>query len=376
MKKLSRIVIIILSALLITSCQNIPGPDATTTTSTTTTSTTTTSTTTTSTTIAPSGVYTFAGSGTSGYANGTGSAASFSYPADIVVDSTGDLYVVDNGNSRIRKISSTGIVTTIAGSGSFNSVDGTGLAASFGYPLGIAIDTSKNLYVVDSHTNKIRKITPTGIVTTIAGSGSAGFTDGTGASASFHNPLGIAVDSIGNIFVADSSNNCIRKITPEKVVTTFAGSGVAGSTDGTGTAATFYSPFGIAIDVNNTLYVTDTGNQKIRKISSLGIVTTLAGSGTQGSIDGPSATASFYNPLGIKIDIFGNVYIVDMYNNKIRKITPDGIVSTIAGTGTQGSDDGPRNTASFYWPGGIAINSSGDIFVADTYNHKIRKIVQ
>ena len=211
-------------------------------------------------------------------------------------------------------------VTTLAGSGSEGSVDGTGIAASFKYPKGVAVDSIGNVYAADQGNHKIRKITSIGVVSTLAGSGAGGSVDGTGIAASFYYPKGVAVDSIGNVYVADGGNK-IRKITPSGVVSTLAGSGSEGSVDGTGIAARFSYPQGVAVDSIGNVYVACNGNHKIRKITPSGVVTTLAGSGSLGSVDGTGIAASFIYPMCVAVDSIGNVYVADG-GNKIRKITP------------------------------------------------------
>ena len=319
-------------------------------------------------------VTTFAGSGVKGSADGTGARASFNSPYGIAVDKSGNVYVADTINNSIRKISSAGAVTTLAGSGSMGSADGTGTAASFNGPSGIAVDKSGNVYVADQRNNLIRMISPAGAVTTLAGSGSAGSANGTGKAASFNGPNGVAVDDAGAVYVADFGNNLIRKITSAGAVTTLAGSGSVGSDDGTGTAASFKYPNGVAVDGSGNVYVADFGNDRIRKITSAGVVTTLAGSGSAGATDGTGSVASFYSPDGVAVGGSGNLYVADTDNNSIRKITPAGAVTTLAGSSVRGSADGLGTAASFYAPAGVAVDSSGDVYVVDTHNNLIRKI--
>ncbi len=317
---------------------------------------------------------TLAGSGSIGSADGTGAAASFNYPVGLGIDASGNVYVADRFNHKVRKMTPAGVVTTLAGSGVPGGVDGTGAAASLDNPWGIVVDPSGNLYVTELYGSRIRKITPAGAVTTFAGSGVQGSTDGTGTAATFNYPSGIVMDASGNLFVADGVGHKIRKITPAGVVTTFAGSGAPGSANGTGTAASFKLPFGLAIDAAGNLYVGEEGNFDIRKITPAGVVTTLAG-GTQGSADGTGAAASFQDPWGLTVDAAGNIIVADTYSHKIRKITSAGVVTTIAGTGVPGSAEGKGILASFNFPNGIVFNSSGDLYVADQSNHKIRKII-
>jgi sugar lactone lactonase YvrE len=319
-------------------------------------------------------VTTFAGSGTGGSTNATGTAASFYRPAGVTVDALGNLFVADQVNHMIRKITPTGIVTTLAGSETSGAVDGTGTAASFSSPRGVTVDATGNVYVADTFNNKIRKITPLGVVTTLAGSGTAGSTNAAGTLASFNRPHSVAVDASGNVYVADYTNNKIRKITPGGLVSTLAGSGTAGAANGTGTAASFNLPYGVAVDVSGNVYVADSSNNIIRKINSSGVVTTLAGSGAVGAVDATGTTASFALPVGLVVDASGNVYVGDANNDKIRKITQLGVVTTLAGSGTAGAIDAIGTAASFFRPGGVAVDASGNLYVADFFNHKIRKI--
>ncbi len=327
--------------------------------------------------ITPAGVVTtLAGTaGQAGSTDGTGAAARFLIPCGVAVDSSGNVYVGDTGNDTIRKITPAGVVTTLAGTaGQAGSTDGTGAAARFRTPYGIAIDASGNLYVADTNNDTIRKITPAGVVTTLAGTaGAAGSTDGTGTAARFNSPLGIAIDASGNVYVADSDNDTIRKITPAGVVTTLAGTaGVAGSTDGTGAAARFSFPLGIGVDAAGNVYVADSNNDTIRKITPAGVVTTLAGTaGAAGSTDGTGAAARFNTPYGLAVDASGNVYVADKVNDTIRKITPAGVVTTPAGTAGQ---VGSTNGGLFNAPVGVAVDASGNLYVADSRNDTIRKI--
>jgi sugar lactone lactonase YvrE len=320
-------------------------------------------------------ISTFAGSGSQGAANGTGTAASFFNPTGVAVDGSGNVYVADQANNLIRKITPAGLVSWFAGGGQ-GAADGT--AASFYAPTGIAIDGSGNVYVGDQENHLIRKITPTGAVSTFAGSGSVGFSNGIGTAASFSNPAGVAVDASCNVYVADVYNNSIRMITPAGVVSTLAGSGAYGFANGAGTAASFNHPTGVAVDVLGDVYVADKGNHLIRKITPAGVVSTLAGSGTNGYSNGTSTTASFNNPTGLAVDGSGNVYVADEYNNRIRKITSSGVVSTFAGSGNPLDPSGKllpgSGPASFYAPSAVAVDVTGDFYVADTKNNRIRKI--
>ncbi len=318
--------------------------------------------------------------GQSGSADGTGNAARFNYPSSAAVDSSGNLYVADYGNNTIRKITSSGVVTTIAGaSGQAGSANGTGNTARFDHPISTSIDSSGNIYVADHVGHTIRKITSSGVVTTIAGlAGQPGSTDGTGNAARFNYPNSATVDSSGNLYVADYGNNTIRKITSSGVVTTIAGaSGQAGSADGTGNAARFDHPISTSLDSSGNIYVADHVGHTIRKITSSGVVTTIAGlAGQSGSADGTGNAARFNYPSSAAVDSSGNLYVADYGNNTIRKITSSGVVTTIAGaSGQAGSADGTGNAARFDYPISTSIDSSGNIYVADHVGHTIRKIV-
>jgi uncharacterized delta-60 repeat protein len=331
--------------------------------------------------VAPGGVVTtLAGlAGSSGSADGTGSAARFNYTAGVALDSAGNVYVADVGNQTIRKVTPGGVVTTLAGlAGSLGSADGTGSAARFNYPYAVAADSAGNVYVADSENFTIRKVSPGGVVTTLAGlAGSSGSADGTASAARFNYPYGVAVDSAGNVYVADSDNYTIRKVTPGGVVTTLAGlAGSSGSADGTGSAARFNYPYGVAADSAGNVYVADSDNHTIRKVTPGGVVTTLAGlAGSSGSADGTASAARFYEPCGVAADSAGNVYVADWSNHTIRKVTPGGVVTTLAGlAGGQGSADGTASAAQFYYPSGLALDSAGNLYVADYGNSTIRKV--
>jgi len=318
-------------------------------------------------------VSTLAGSNVSGFADGPGATALFNSPEAVRVDASGNVYVADTANHMIRKLTPDGMVTTFVGSGTAGSADGIGAAAQFNEPDGLGIDTEGNLYIADSGNNEIRKATPTGVVTTLAGSTTAGSADGIGAAAQFNNPGGsMAVDASGNLYVADINNHKIRKITPDGVVTTLAGSGTAGRLDGTGVAAQFRLPYGVAVDASGNVFVADYGNNLVRKITPDGVVTTFAGSGTAGSADGAGASAQFNGPSGIAFDASGNVYVSQLGNPAIRKITPAGVVTTLAGSGTAGLADGIGTAAQFDTPWDVQLDASGNLYVAS--DHAIRKI--
>ncbi|MBI4885299.1 MAG: hypothetical protein HY826_14725 [Actinobacteria bacterium] len=304
-------------------------------------------------------VGTLAGSGAASSVDGAGLNATFNGPTGVAVDTVGNIYVADTVGNKIRKITVTGVVTTFA--------------SSMSGPQGVAVDTIGNVYVANTSADMILKITPAGVVSTLAGSGASGSADGPGISAQFNLPYGLAVDIAGNVYVADIGNNRIRKITPAGVVTTLAGS-TAGFVDATGGAAQFNQPSGVAVDAAGNVYVADFVNNRIRKITPGGVVSTLAGSGSAGVTDATGVAAQFNGPFGVAIDGDGNIFVSDTNNNRIRKVTAAGVVTTVAGrnlgyTDTVGSD------AQFNVPRGIAVDAAGTIYVGDEFNNRIRRIL-
>jgi sugar lactone lactonase YvrE len=304
--------------------------------------------------------------------DGTGAAASTdAITFGVAFDAAGNLYFT-TGHLLLRKITPAGVVTTIAGqyySGGNvpPSADGAGSAATFNQPGAVALDSAGNIYVIDN--NEIRKVTQAGVVTTLAGSTISGYTDGTGSAAEFFQPQGLAVDTAGNVFVGDTFNNVVRKITPAGVVSTFAGSGSYGHGDGTGTAASFIYPLGLVFDAAGNLFVTDAGNNLIRKITPAAVVTTIAGSPAGGFADGTGSAALFGQPKELSIDAAGNLFTADNNRSAIREITPAGVVTTVAvatyftsQTGLQppaGAAQLPVSNSSQYY----AVNSAGKLYV-------------
>ena len=328
-------------------------------------------------------VKTIAGSGKAGALDGIGLLAQFNNTCGIVSDASSNLYVADYTSCNIKKITiATGQVTTIAGTGAAGSVNGIGTAASFNYPMGLAIDPAcKYLYITTLSNHLIRRIEiATNIVTTFGGiAGSSGSTDGAFGVSKFNAPKGLVVDPTGTyLYVSGGADNKIRRIEiATGIVSTVAGSGTVGSTDGTGIDATFNGPRGITIDAaNQNLYVADYGANKIRKIViATGVVTTLAGTGTATFADGTGTTASFNAPFGITIDSSGNLFVCDVTNNRIRKIViATGEVTTFAGTGTASSIDGAALDATFNSPKGITKAPNGLLYIGDASSFKIRSI--
>jgi hypothetical protein len=335
---------------------------------------------------------TLAGNAGYGSADGTNRAARFALPCSTAADSAGNVYVADSVNSTIRKMTPVGtnwVVTTLAGlAGCTGTKDGTGSAARFNYPNGVAVDGAGNVYVADTGNNIIREVTPVGtnwVVTTLAGlPGSAGTNDGTGSAARFAAPNGVTVDSAGNVYVADTGNNTIREVTPvgtNWVVTTLAGlPASAGTNNGLGSAARFYFPFGLAVATNGNLYVADTFNHTIRQVTPLGAVTTLAGlAGNDGSADGIGSNARFGFPYDVTVDSATNVYVADTFNSTIRKVRLVGanwVVTTLAGLAgsAAGTNDGLGSAARFWTPRGVTVDSTTNVYVADAANNTIRKM--
>ena len=310
-------------------------------------------------------VTTFAGQATPGSTNATGTAASFRGPRGISSDNSGNLYIADDLNNQIRKITPAGVVTLFAGAitPTSGNVNGTTTAARFNGPYDITDDGAGNFYVADNFNNSIRKITPAGVVTTLA---------------SVTTPVGIAYDSFSNsLFVTTGTNNTIVKVTLTGTTTTFAGSATAGNTNGTGTSAMFNTPNGITTDEAGNLYIADQGNNQIRKITPAGVVSLFAGNpaGTAGAADGTTTAASFNTPRGIGADPLGNIYVADNGNFNIRLITPAGVVTTVAGSTANALTDGTGTTARFNNPRNVNVDPiTGVIYIADFDNNAIRKI--
>jgi len=308
--------------------------------------------------------------GNSGTANGTGNAAQFHTPKGVALGTGGNITVADSANHQIRRISPAGVVTTLAGNGTAGSTDGTGSGAQFNSPGGVAVDISGNVYVADTNNHAIRKVTPAGVVTTLAGDPSNfALADGTGAAAQFHSPSGVALDASGNVYVADTGNHAIRRVSPLGVVTTIAGNGNPGNANGTGTAAQFNNPTAVAVDSSGNILIADTGSHTIRKMTPGGVVTTIAGlTGFPGSQEG--ANPLFRSPQGITTDAAGNIYVADTGNHTLRKISPSGQTTTIGGSAlVSGSAEG-TTLARFNQPVGIAVDAYGNLRVSDA-NHRI-----
>ncbi|MEH3085759.1 MAG: hypothetical protein PGN26_04340 [Xylophilus ampelinus] len=322
-------------------------------------------------------VTTFAGRNFPAPIDGQGTNAAFSRPSGIAADGAGNLFVADTGNNGIRKITPGGAVTTFAGGGGSSGFqDGAGMAALFDTPSGVAVDGSGNVFVADTNNHVIRKIDTNGNVTTLAGSaGTPGYLEGTGTAAQFSSPEGVAVGADGTVYVADTGNHVIRAIATNGVVRTVAGDGTAGMVNALGTAAQFDGPRSVTLDARGNLFVADTNNRLIRRIAPDGTVSHWAGTGAPGFANGdPVNTAQFNNPSGVAVDANGTVFVADTFNSRIRLIAPDRTVETLAGDGTFNWSDGSAANARFFAPQGVAVTAGGTVFVADTQNHRIRKI--
>jgi hypothetical protein len=316
-------------------------------------------------------VSTIAGTGEIGYLDATAAFAKFSSPVDVAVHTDGTIYITDQNNRRMRKLTREGLVFTFAGNGNYSNTNGSATMASFRNLTLITRDVTGNLYVLDGGIPQVRKISAGGDVSGFAGTGAYGFADGRADSAFFEQSWGITIDEKGNIYVADTFNQRIRKIANGQV-TTVAGSGSTGYLDGNSLQAQFNSPRGIAVDKQGNLYVCDEYNYRIRKITPSGTVSTYAGNGTQGFAEGGAGTAQFYNLGDMAIDNKGNLYVTDAHC--IRKIGPGGEVSTVAGDKIPGFADGEGSEARFTYPLGLDMDLAGNIYVADNHNHRIRKI--
>ncbi len=330
----------------------------------------------------PGDIITFAGGGVGD--NGPATSASLNYPGGVAVDSSGNFYIADTTNQRIRKVSSGGTITTVAGNGigGFSGDGGQATFASLSNPSGVAVDGSGNLYIADQGNQRIRMVSAGGTITTVAGSGTRGYSGdgGPATSANFWNPVGVAVDGNGNLYIADSNNNRIRMVSAGGTITTVAGNGgnVYSGDGGPAASASLSYPYAVAIDGSGNLYIADLMNRRIRKVSADGTITTVAGNGTPvySGDGGPAASASLQSPYGVAVDGGGNFYIADYYNQRTRKVSADGTITTVAGNGANGfsGDGGPAASARLSYPSGVAMDGSGNLYIADQYNQRIRMV--
>jgi sugar lactone lactonase YvrE len=385
----------------------------------------------------PGGILTrVAGTGSAGYSGDNGAAldAQLSEPAGVAVDGSGNLYISDEDNSRVRRVSPDGIITTVAGTGACcvaEGDNGAATAAEVGQPTGLAVDTAGNLYIADPGSSTIRKVSTKGVITTVAGSGVAGYSGdgGPATSARLNFPLGLAVDAAGDLFIGDGGNYCIRKVLPNGIITTVAGNGTGGYSGdgGPATSAQLADAFAVAVDGQGNIYIADNGNNRVRAVSTDGTITTIVGNGivygpygqvladafypadvavdasgnlfiaeglheyrirklsagvmTTAAGGGASDTAAapvamFESPQWMAKDSFGNLYFSDPVDNRVYSISPSGTIATVAGTGVAGysGDDGPATAAQLNSPSGLAVDSSGALYIADTFNNRVRKV--
>ena len=330
-------------------------------------------------------IYTAAGTGTAGYSGDGGAAtgAMLNQPFGVAADAKGNLYIADRNNNRIRKIDASGTITTVAGNGT-GGYGGDGAAATgamINNITGVAVDKNGILYIADKSNNRIRKVDTFGIITTIAGTGAAAYDGDCGAAtaAAINNPRGVAVDTLGNVYIADQANDRVRKIDTAGIITTFAGTGTLGySGDGNAaTAAELRNPYNIAADRKGNVYISDVDNACIRLVNSVGTISTVAGTGSIGSggDGGPATAATFNEPIGIAVDTAGSLYIADGWNGRIRYVNAEGIINTAAGNGTSGfsGDGGWALSAELSNPYGVCVSNSGTIYIADNGNNRIRE---
>jgi sugar lactone lactonase YvrE len=334
-------------------------------------------------------ISTVAGNGVRGYAGNGGAAtnAKLWNPEGVAFDASGNLFIADFFNNRIRKVNTNGIITTVAGgnnvSGSFGGDGGAATNASIFYPSCLAFDAYGNLFIADNGNDRIRKVDTNGIITTVAGNryGSFGGDGGVATNASLALPQGVALDTYSNLFIADTFNNRIRKVDTNGIITTVAGNGSPGyfGDGGAATNAGLYHPQGVTFDAYGNLFIADCSNNRIRKVDANGIITTVAGNGSATYYgDGSVATnASIYAPYGVAFDAFGNLFIADTGNNRVRRMDTNGIITTVAGTNSAAyaGDGGAATNASLYTPIGVTFDASGNLFIADSGNNRIRKIL-
>ncbi len=334
----------------------------------------------------PGIITTVAGTGVSGFSGDGGAAtmAKISRPVSVSVDGSGNIFFVDQDNQRIRKVDAAGIITTVAGTGvaGFNGDNISATTAQLQNPRGVFVDGSGNIFIADGDNQRIRKVDAGGIITTVAGTGVSGFSgDGGPATvAKLNNPYAVSVDGSGNIFIVDGDNQRIRKVDAGGTITTVAGTGVSGFSGdgGPATAAKLDGPYDVSVDGSGNIFIADRTNQRIRKVDAGGSITTVAGTGVSGfsGDGGPATAAKLKFSTGVFVDGSGNIFIADILNQRIRKVDAGGTITTVAGTGVRGfsGDGGAATAAQLANPIAVAVDGSGNIFIADQRNRCIRKV--
>lgn len=332
-------------------------------------------------------IKTIAGDGTPG-ATGDGAAATaakLNYPTGVAVDKAGNVYIADANNNKVRKVSTSGVITTIAGNGTsgFSGDGGQATAAQLKYPTNVAVDLSGNVYITDANNARIRKVTPAGIISTYVGDGSLGYggDGGQATAAQLHNPRGLHVDAAGNLYIAAVFSQKVRMVDPTGIIVTVAGTGTSGYAGDGGSAisAQLKDPSGVGKDAAGNMYIADKSSHCIRKVTPTGTISTIAGNDVTADFTGdggPATAARMKTPIAVKVDKYDNVFVLDMGNNRVRKINAAGVMSTVAGATAVGSggDGGPATAASFNFPQDIALDTLGNVYIADAGNNKIRKI--
>ncbi|MGW5615510.1 NHL domain-containing protein [Streptomyces sp. NPDC003877] len=331
-------------------------------------------------------IRTVAGSGTAGY-KGDGEPAvdaQLNRPYGMAFDSTGALYLADFTNHRVRKITTDGRISTVAGNGTagFGGDDGPAASARLNYPRELAVDGADALYIADGNNHRVRKVTPDGTITTVAGTGTAGFSGdgGPATAARLNGPFGVAVDSEGVLYIGEHGNARVRKVTPDGQISTVAGNGSAGAggDGGPAVSAQLNRPHAVVVDGAGALYIAEFGSHRIRKVAADGTISTVAGTGAAGfgGDGGPAASAKLNGPTGVAVDSMGTLYVADYVNHRIRAVAPDGTISTVAGTGAAGfgGDGGPAASAQTHNPIAVAVDCVDAVHIADFVNNRIRKI--
>jgi sugar lactone lactonase YvrE len=329
-------------------------------------------------------ITTLAGNGIQGFSgdNGPAAQASLNDPTGVAVDTRGSVYIADFANHRVRRIGKDGVITTVAGMGTpgFSGDGGPATLSRLSFPTGVAVDAKGVLYIADYGNHRIRRVSPNGVITTLAGVGHFGFLGdgGLATQASLNSPMGVAVDAAGVIYIADTGNQRVRYVKPSGIIMTIAGTGVFGffGDGGPATRAALSVPTGVAVDEKGTLYIADSFNQRVRRVGPDEVITTFAGGGDSLGDGGPATQANLRGPRGVAVDAAGVVYIADQHHERVRRVGPDGLITTVAGKGTFGfsGDRGPAAEASLNSPVGVTADTQGNVYIADRLNNRIRRI--